>query len=573
MDYDLLIRNGRVVDGSGLPGFTADVGIRDGRVAAIGRLKGGAARTINADGLVVAPGFIDHHTHLDAQMLWDPYGTSEPQHGVTSVIMGNCGLTLAPTRETDQDHEALVSCFLRVEAVPRAALAAGVPWGWRTYGDYLDRFQGRIGINVGGLVGHMAIRTHVLGEDATEREATADEILQMRALVGDSLRGGALGFSTNRNPRHMRDDGKPVPSRLATDAEVFGIAETLGELNCGVVETVGLQKPEQVAWHGEIARRTRHPVLWQSVQPRWTEPTRHEEQLAALAEEFARGHRTYALANSIPLIRYFTLADTQVFDEMPTWKNITFLPPEIRRQAYADPETRTKLQAEWNEPRLLNFHRRWDVLQIIKVVRPENERFVGRSVAEMAAMRGQDPLNAFLDLSLEEDMQTTFKSSNSRDDSEAMGAILRSPYILIGTSDAGAHVQYGVDFGYSTTLLSLWVRERGIISLEEAVHKLTFQVASIYSLRERGLLRPGYAADVTIFDPTTVRACEPEWAQDYPADTRRLIQRSEGVHYTIVNGTVIYENDRLNGDLPGQVLRGSAYAGASATAGSSAAWA
>jgi N-acyl-D-aspartate/D-glutamate deacylase len=569
LDYDLLIKNGRLVDGSGMPGYTADLGIRAGRIVAIGRLTGPAGRVIDADGLVVAPGFIDHHTHLDAQMLWDPYGTSEPQHGVTSVIMGNCGLTLAPTKE--HDHDALVGCFLRVEAVPRAALAAGVPWGWHTYGQYLDNFESKIGINVGGLVGHMAIRQYVMGEESVERAATADEIQQMKDLVAESLRGGALGFSTNRNSRHMREDGKPVPSRLANDDEIFAIADTLGELNCGIVETVGLGSPANVAWHGEIARRTNHPVMWQSVQPRWTEPTRHEEQLAALATEFANGNRAFALANSIPLVRYFTLADTQVFDEMPTWKNLTFLPPAVRRQAYADPETRAKLQAEWDEPRTINFHRRWDVLQVYKVARAENERYVGASMADVAAARGQDPLNAFLDLSLEEDLQTTFKTSNTRDDSEAMGAILRSPYILIGTSDAGAHVQYGVDFGYSTTLLSLWVRERGVISLEEAVHKLTFQVASIYGLRDRGLVRPGFAADVTIFDPDTVHACEPEWAQDYPAQTRRLIQRSEGVHYTIVNGTVIYENDALTGELPGQVMRGSAYTGsANVMAGASA---
>jgi N-acyl-D-aspartate/D-glutamate deacylase len=199
-------------------------------------------------------------------------------------------------------------------------------------------------------------------------------------------------------------------------------------------------------------------------------------------------------------------------------------------------------------------------MTVFKAVRPENQPLVGKSIAEVATLRQQDPLDAFLDLSLEEDLQTTFRSSNTREDAAAMGAILNSPYIVPGVSDAGAHVQYGVDFGYSTTLLSLWVRERGIVTLEQAIHKLTFQVASIYGLRDRGLLRPGFAADVTIFDPATVKACEPEWAQDYPANTKRLIQRSEGVHYTIVNGHVIYANDRLTGDLPGQVLRGSAYA-------------
>jgi N-acyl-D-aspartate/D-glutamate deacylase len=358
----------------------------------------------------------------------------------------------------------------------------------------------------------------------------------------------------------MREDGKPVPSRLAEDDEVFALADVLGDLNSGVVETVGLAAPEYVPWHGEIARRTGQPVLWQSVQPRWSEGRKWERQIEAMAREFAQGRRTFALANSIPLLRYFNMDNTQFFDEMTTWKNLTFLPTEVRKMALRDPETRAKMRAEWDEPRQMLMHRRWDLIEIIEVAKPENEIYLGKSVAEMAAMRGQDPMDAFLDLSLEEDLRTSFKTSNARDDAEAMGAVLNCPYILVGVSDAGAHVQFGVDFGYSTSLLSRWVRERGVVTLEQAIHKLTFQVASVYGIQNRGLLRPGYAADVTIFDLSKVRACEAEWAQDYPAGTSRLIQRSEGVHFTIVNGQVIYEDDQLSGALPGQVIRGSAYA-------------
>ncbi len=281
-----------------------------------------------------------------------------------------------------------------------------------------------------------------------------------------------------------------------------------------------------------------------------------------MAAEFSEGRRTFALANSIPLMRYFNLDNTQFFDELPTWKTLTFLPPMVRKQALKDPETRAKMRADWDEPRQIQMHRRWDLIVIDKVALPENEKYVGKSVAEMAAMRGQDPMDAFLDLSLEEDLRTEFKTSNARDDAEAMGAVLNSPYILIGVSDAGAHVQFGVDFGYATSLLGIWVRDRGVVALEQAIHKLTFQVASVYGMQERGLLRPGYAADVTIFDLNTVRALPAEWAQDYPAGTKRLIQRSEGIHYTIVNGQVIYENGELSGALPGSVIRGAAYSGA-----------
>jgi N-acyl-D-aspartate/D-glutamate deacylase len=279
-----------------------------------------------------------------------------------------------------------------------------------------------------------------------------------------------------------------------------------------------------------------------------------------MANEFSQGRRTFALANSVPLLRYFNMDNTQYFDELPTWRNLTFLPPEVRKQALRDPETRAKMQADWDEPRKMLMHGRWDLLQIFEVHKPEHEIYLGKSVAQMAQMRGQSPLDAFLDVSLEEDLQMTIKTSNARDDAEAMGAVLNSPYILIGVSDAGAHVQYGVDFGYATSLLNTWVRERGVVPLERAIHKLTFQVASVYGINDRGLLRPGYAADVTIFDLNTVKALPAEWATDYPAHTSRLIQRSEGIHYTIVNGEVIYENGSLSGALPGSVLRGSAYA-------------
>jgi len=555
MDYDLLVRGGRVVDGSGLPSYLADVGIKDGKVAEIGRLKGSAARIIDAGGLVVAPGFIDHHTHLDAQLLWDPYGTSEPQHGVTSVIMGNCGLTLAPVKKGDED--ALVKSFVRVEAIPRYALEQGVRWGWHTFGEYLDSLEGKVGVNVGGLVGHIAVRQYVMGEESVERPATGGEIQQMRRLVLNAMEGGALGLSTNRNERHMREDGKPVASRLADDKELFTLCDVLGELNAGVIETIlGRNRIEHFELYGTLARRTQRPIIWQSIQHRWTEPNLWREQLEAVAPIFRDGYRAYGLSHTVPLVRHFSLKNTQVFDEFPTWKSLMFLPEEVRRQAFADPQTRQKLRMDLADLRPTNFHRRWDIVRVEKAVKLENKKYVGKNIAEMAAMRHQDPLDAFLDLALEENLETVFWNANSGGDSEAVGEILRSPYVLAGTSDAGAHVQFGADFGYSTTLLGLWVRERGVLSLERAVNKLTFEVASVYGLEGRGLLRPGFAADLAIFDPNTINAHEPEWAEDYPAGTKRLIQRSEGMHYTIVNGKVICEDGRLGGELPGQILRG-----------------
>jgi len=555
MDYDLLVRRGRVVDGSGLPSYVADVGVRDGKIVEVGRLRGSAARTIDADGLAVSPGFIDHHTHLDAQMLWDPYGTCEPQHGVTTVVMGNCGLSLAPIKKGDED--AVVQSFVRVEAIPRFALEQGVKWAWNSYGQYLDNFEGKLGINVGGLVGHIAMRHNVMGEEAVERTATGKEIQQMRGLVADAMEGGALGLSTNRNERHMREDGKPVASRLANDEELFALCDVLAEGNGGVIETIlGRNKIEHFKFYHELARRTQRPVLWQSLQHRWAEPTLWREQLDAVEPIFREGYQAYGLSHTVPLVRHFELTNCQVFDEFPTWKNLMFLPVEVRKQAFADPATRQKLRADLASPAPTNFHRNWNIVRVEKTLKPENQKYAGKTIAELGTMRNQDPLDAFLDLALDEDLGTVFWNSNNGGDVDAMGEILRSPYVLVGTSDAGAHVQFGADFGYCTVLLGMWVRERQVMSLEQAVHKLTFHVASIFGLQGRGLLRPGYAADLAIFDPKTVNSHEPEWAHDYPAGSKRLVQRSVGLHFTIVNGSVIHEDGRMSGELPGHVLRG-----------------
>lgn len=558
MAYDLIIRGGRVVDGSGLPSFVADVGVKDGRITEVGRLKDGAARTIDAAGLAVSPGFIDHHTHLDAQMLWDPYGTCEPQHGVTSVVMGNCALSLAPVRAGIED--AIVKSFIRVEAIPRIALEQGVKWNWHSYGEYLDNLEGKVGINVGGLVGHIAVRHHAMGEEAVERKATGTELQKMRGLVLDAMEGGALGMSTNRNDRHMREDGKPVASRLADDEEFFALADVLGDRNAGVIETIlGRNKIEHFQWYHELAKRTQRPILWQSLQHRWAEPNLWREQLAAVEPIFKAGYQAYGLSHTVPLVRHFTLKDCQIFDEFPVWKNLMFLPVEVRKQAFADPDTRKKLRADLASSSPTNFHKRWDIPKVEKVVKPENQKYVGKTIEELGKMRNQDPLDAFLDLALEEDLGTIFWNANNGGDWNAMGEILRSPYVLIGTSDAGAHVLFGADFGYGTTLLGLWVRERQVMTLEQAIYKLTFHPASIFGLQGRGLLRPGYAADIAIFDPNTVHAEEPEWADDFPANSKRMVQRAIGMHYTIVNGTVINDHERMTGDLPGQVLRGPLY--------------
>jgi N-acyl-D-amino-acid deacylase len=558
MDYDLLIKNGRVVDGSGLPSYTADVGIKGGKITEIGKLHGTATRIIEADGFVVSPGFIDHHTHMDGQILWDPFGTCEPQHGVTSIIMGNCGLALAPVKNGDED--AIVKSFVRVEAIPRVALEKGVPWGWKSYGDYLNKLEGHVGINVGGIVGHIAVRQFVMGEESTERKATAAEVEKMRQAVGEAMHAGAFGLSTNRNERHMREDGLPVPSRLADDDELFALCEVVSASNSGVIQmNMGRHCVEQIPQYDELARRVGRPIVWQSVQYKESEPELWQNMLNGIAQTFADGYQAYGLTHTVPLMRHFTMKDVQIFDEFPVWKNVMFLPEAARKQALADPTTRQKMRDDMAEPRPVSFHKNWGRVFVETTVKAENHQLVGKSVADVAALRRQDALDAFLDLSLEEDLGTTFETTNRGFNPEAMSTIMKSPYVVIGTSDAGAHVQFGADFGYCTTLLGMWVRDRQMISLEQAIHKLTFHVASIWGIEGRGLLRPGFAADVTVFDPKTIKACAPEWAEDYPAATKRLIQRSEGVHYTIVNGKVIFDEGKLSGEMAGHVLRSAAH--------------
>ncbi len=423
--------------------------------------------------------------------------------------------------------------------------------------------NGRVGINVGGLVGHIAVRQNVMGEESVERAATDDEVKRMQGVVAESLRGGALGLSTNRNQRHMREDMKPIASRMATDEEFFQLADVLGEMNSGILQvSLGIHVVGHIPWYHRLAQRSGRAVVWQSVRHRWNEPHLWREQLDAVAHTFADGHRTYGITETSSSVSRFTLKNMQTFDEFPTWKSVMFLPEVTRREALREPETRDRMRAELAEDRQTSFHKRWNLVFVKKVAQDAHKEYVGKDIGTIAALRGQDPLDAFLDLALEENFETLFETNTVGGDEDVTGQILRSPHVIIGQSDAGAHIQYQADFGYGTRLLGHWVRDRGVMTLEQAINKLTSEVAWIYGIHDRGLVRPGYAADLIVFNPETVGPCEPEWAEDFPAQTRRMIQTSDGVQCTLVNGRVVYEDSRLTGDMAGSVLRGSAYAGA-----------
>jgi N-acyl-D-amino-acid deacylase len=555
--YDLLLKGGRVYDGSGLPSFNADVGIAGSKIVDIGRLNGSAKRMINVDGLAVAPGFIDPHTHLDAQLLWDPLGTSSCFHGVTSVVIGNCGLSLAPAKP--EDREAVIKSFVRVEAISRKVLEQGFQWQWTTTSEYMNVLGSRLSINAAALVGHIAVRHYVMGEAAVEREATVEEIQKMKQLVRQGMEAGAVGFSTNQNPRHIREDRKPVASRLASDEELGSLLDVLGEMNRGVVQLSGggADARGRIAYAAGMARRTGRPVLWQSINHSWSRPDFWRGMLESTAKVFREeGLPIYAMTQAKPFQNRYTLRDAQCFDEFATWKAALYSPVETRKQMFADPAVRKKLRAEAIDDQSPSvFPKRWDVIFVDQVKLAKNKSQEKQSVQDIAQAQGKDGLDCFLDLSLEEDLETRFVHTNTQGDPKAVCEILKHPAVMIGQSDAGAHMSYDARFGYSTAFLGCWVRDYGIMSLEEAVSKLTFRVASVFGLNDRGLLRPGLVADIAVFDPKTVNTLEPEYVQDLPANETRMIQKAAGVPYTFVNGEVVIENGAPTGACPGRILR------------------
>jgi N-acyl-D-aspartate/D-glutamate deacylase len=558
MTYDLIIKGGRIYDGSGLPSRMGDVAVIGDRIAEVGRVSGSAHRVVDADGLAVAPGFIDFHTHMDAQLLWDPLATSSCFHGVTTLIPGNCGLSLAPCHP--EDRENVIGSFVRVEAMPSQVLREAVKWEWTTFPEYLARLRQKLGVNVAALMGHCAMRQFVMGEESSERAATPDEIEQMKDILREGLAAGAIGFSTNQNRRHMREDGRPIPSRLATDEEILELAGVLGEVNRGSMQisrgTLGIARPaeEDVNLFHRLAERSGRPVIWQSIAHRLNAPDLWKRLLDLAQDSLASGVPSYPLCNARLFNGRFTLKNAQTFDELPTWKKIMFLPVENRAELFRDPEMRQKLRFEAvDDTRSVNFTRRWDQIFLIKAALPKHKEFEGKHLQEIARSQNKDVIDTFLDIALEENLETMFQNSGARDE-QATKEILKSPITLVGQSDAGAHLIYHAGYGYATRFLGYWIREQKVMSVEEGIRKLTFMVASLFGLDDRGLIRKGMAADLVLFNPDTVRECEPEMVNDLPGGEKRLIQKAIGVKMTVVNGKVLVEDGEHTGVYPGRVL-------------------
>jgi N-acyl-D-aspartate/D-glutamate deacylase len=548
MAYDLLIKGARVVDGSGMPGYMGDVAVQDGRIAEIGRVHDSAKRTIDADGLVLAPGFIDQHTHMDAHLLWDPAALPLPEHGVTSLVTGNCGLSLMPAHRGDES--ALIGNFVRVEAIPRSILET-LDWRWGSTADYLNILDQCLGVNVASIVGHNAIRQLVMGDDATEREATADEIAAMRDAMRQAMRDGAIGYSINRNPTHFRDDGKPLPSRISTEDELLQVAGVLAEFGAGVVQhsSFGRRNVDDIDWVARLGEVSGRPVLWTGVNYQPDQPDIWREQLDCLEPHFQRGLRLFGNTNIVPFAIRFSLKNAQFFDMTPAWRSIMARPVDQRAGPFGDPALRPSLREL--DPA---FATRLSRVKVLQPKLPQNQELRGKTIAELAQIRGAPHIvDALLDLALEENLETLFLASSPIEDE--MGEIVRSPYTIVGQSDAGAHVQYISNFGVCTSLLGQYVRERQLLSLEEAVRQLTFKVANVFGIKDRGLVWPGWAADLVLFDPETVEPLDTESADDYPGGFTRVLQHARGMHYTIVNGEVLIDHGQHTGAYPGHVIR------------------
>ena len=567
MPYDLLIKNGVVVDGSGLPRYRADVGVRHGKIVEIGRIRGAQAReVIDADGQVVAPGIVDGHTHMDAQIFWDPLGTSSCYHGITTVVMGNCGFTLAPCAE--KDKHLVVRNLQRAEDIPPKAMEAGIKWTWTTYPEFLDALDALPkGINYSGYVGHSAVRTYVMGERAFDGKATEDDLKAMERAVRDAMRAGAMGFTTSRSPSHETPNGQPVASRFAAWDEVRRLVNVMSESNSGIFELAGENVDREPGNPGlrdyherlrDLAVESGRPVTFGLFSRRGV-PDVWRAYLNLLDETAKAGGRMFAQAHSRSLSALLSFKTQMPFDHLPVWKDIRTLPLPEQVQRYRDPETRKQLIAMSGEKdgrRPLGTEAKppdYDWLIVFDTVYGPH-----KTVAQVARERNQHPAEAMIDLALAKKMDLFFLQPVANEDQDIALEIMKHPRTVTTFSDSGAHVSQLMDSSLQTHLLAHWVREKQAFTLEDGVRMLTLVPATLWGFADRGLVREGMAADFMVFDPDTIAAEMPDVVDDLPAGARRLVQRTRGISATVVNGEVLLRDGKHTGALPGRLLRGSA---------------
>jgi N-acyl-D-amino-acid deacylase len=556
MAYDLVVKNGLVVDGTGAPARRADVAVAGGAIAEVGRVAAAAATVIDASDLVVAPGFIDPHTHYDAQICWDGAVTPSSWHGVTSVIMGNCGVGIAPCKP--KAREIAMRDLVNVEAIPFDVLNMGITWDWETFPEFLAAAaRRRPSLNLGFLAPLTPFRHYVMGEASMERAATPEETAQITALLGEAIDAGAFGFSTTILNQHVGFQGRPLACRNASRDELRAYANALRERGKGAIEIALTRKTavlddEEYALLDFLLTESRRHVTFLALFDRDDIPEAVRETLKKAAPLMTRGARPQT--SPLPLTRDINMRNPFSFAAFPSWNRV-FVDKSKSAQAavYRDPAFRTQFREELENPMAFG---NWARITVHEVRSPALKAFEGRTVADIAREQGKDGVDAFLDLTLADDLDLEFTMASFNTRVDRMTEILRDPRVLVALGDGGAHVDMLCDAGYPTYLLGTWVRERGALTLEEGVRRLTSDPAEVFGVRDRGRLAPGLAADLAIFDPTRVGSTNRgERRFDLPGGAKRMVMPSRGVEYTVVNGAVTWADGTLTGAAAGQLLR------------------
>ncbi len=556
--HDLVIDNARIIDGLGAPALEGGVAVTAGRIAAVGRNLGTARQTVDAQGLALAPGIVDIHTHYDAQLTWDPFATPSTALGVTTVVIGNCGFTIAPCRP--QHRDVIMRNLTHVEGMSLDAMRAGIQWDFESYPEYLASIERRgVVPNVASFVGHSSVRTYVLGEEAATRAATDAEIAEMKRIVLEAVKAGAIGFATSTLEQHNGEHGIPMPSRLADEKEMLALTGALGEAGRGVfMLTKGMTST--IPWLEKIAGANGRPVMIAAMFVDPGDPQRVFKELGEIEQARSRGRELWAQVGCFPLGMEFTLRHPYPLEALMAWRPaMTASDPSRYRQILTDPSFRRALIHEMGQPGVPNriSNENWDYLTVMEVGKPSLRPLEGRTIGELARERKREPWDVFLDLGLEDDLDTMFDCRLFNTDEKKVSELLRHPCAAIALSDAGAHLSFLCDAGFGLHLFGHWVRERGDMTLEQAVRAVTSTVADAYRIKDRGRIAPGAWADLMLFDPVTVGRGPKRRVNDLPTGASRLDTPAVGLHGVWVNGVRVADTRGIMADCgrPGRLLR------------------
>ncbi|MBI3301929.1 MAG: amidohydrolase family protein [Deltaproteobacteria bacterium] len=558
--YDLIIENARICDGTGKPSFHGSVAVKDGLIAAVGKSNGEAtAKKINADGLALAPGFIDPHTHYDAQVAWDPLVTCSSWHGITTVVMGNCGVGVAPVRP--QLRDIVMWDLVNVEAIPFEVMQRGINWQWETHAEYLDALQKRgLGINVASLAALTPLRHYAMGEESFERAATEDEIVVLQKLLRDAMKAGAFGFTSTILNNHIGYQGRPLACRNASRAELSALCQVLREEDRGAIEialtgtNIGFVSDDEYNLLEFLVNESQRPVTFLAL---FNKPGKPDSYLGAVEKikPILAWNKAVPQVTCRPLRIQFNMRNPFIFAIFSVWHPVFNKNVEEQMHIYGDPGFRQAFRDEMDQRRI--FAGQWGRMTIIDAKSPEVQAHVAskKTVAQIARNQGKDPIDAFLDLAIADRLELLFDLQAFNFEPEGVKNLVSDPRFLIGLSDGGAHVDMLCDAGYATYLLGRWVREHQVLTLEEGVRRLTSVPADFFGIPKRGRIAPGLVADLTLFDPDTVDAKDPEYVWDLPGGGKRFVAKAKGIKTTVVSGQILYQDGEYQGGLPGKVLR------------------